>query len=69
MSSYSQYWKKNNDIEMYFKKYVRKLRLEDVLVTLASLGKFFQNTVNIKTCSACSILVNETENKDVPIDT
>ena len=54
---------------MYFKKYVRKLRLEDVLVTLASLGKFFQNTVNIKTCSACSILVNETENKDVPIDT
>ena len=55
---------------MYFKKYVRKLRLEDVLVTLlVSLGMFFQNTVNIKTCSACSILVNETENRDAPIDT
>ena len=54
---------------MYFKKYARKPRLNDALVTLVSLGAFFQNTVNIKTCSACSILVNETENRDVAIDT
>ena len=34
MSTSSQYWK-NNDIEIHFKKYTRKWRLEDVSVTVA----------------------------------
>ena len=33
MSTSSQYWK-NNDIEIHFKKYTRKWRLEDVSVTV-----------------------------------
>ena len=33
LSTYSQYWK-NNDIEMHFKEYARKWRLEDVYVNL-----------------------------------
>ena len=58
MSTYSQYWK-NKNIEMHFKKYVQKWRLEDVSVILVCLGTFLENAVNIKTCSAFSFLVNE----------
>ena len=49
MSTYSQYWK-NKNIEMHFKKYVRKWRLKDVSVILVCLGTFLENAVNIKTC-------------------
>ena len=56
----------NNEIEMHFKEYARKWRLEDVLVTLVCLGMFLQNAVNIKTCSGFSMKI---ENRDVATDT
>ena len=46
-------------MEIYLKNYGRKWRLGDVSIMLVCLRTFLQNAVNIKTCSAFSILVNE----------